>query len=115
MKGFRVLQRGCRFQAADAHQGQKSFPVEPVFVLLTFKTLQENVDFFSGLFLRQVAEAVWNAQVAVVFRDLVLQDQVIAERIPGQVRKKAVILVAVVVGIDCLYAGLYLAGIVGGK
>ena len=44
-------------------------------------------------------EDVWLAEIAVVLRDLVLEDQVVAERVPGQVARRAVILVEVASGV----------------
>ena len=43
----------------------------------------------------EVDEEVRRAQVAVVLRDLVLEDQMVAKRVPGQLRDEAMILVQI--------------------
>ena len=42
---------------------------------------------------------VWSAQVAIVFRDFVLEDEMISKRVPGQFREQPVILVRIVAGV----------------
>ena len=43
----------------------------------------------------EVDEHVRRAEVAVVLRDLVLEDQVVAEGVPGELRDEAVVLVEI--------------------
>ena len=61
-------------------------------------TVQE-VELPLDQFLRQRDVDVRAAEVAVDLRDLVLQDQVAAERVPGQLAGETVILVEVVAGV----------------
>ena len=42
------------------------------------------------------AEEIWRSEIAVVLRDLVLEDEVIAPRVPGELRNEAVILMPIV-------------------
>ena len=56
----------------------------------------ENAEFLLDQGLLERDENVWRSEIAVVLRDLVLEDEVVAKRVPGELAGEAVILVEVV-------------------
>ena len=81
---------------ADPHQRPEQLVVEPVLVPLAREDAREQSTFSSHELLVRRARRRWVAQVAVVLGDLVLEDQVVAERVPGQLAEEPVVLVQVV-------------------
>jgi hypothetical protein len=84
------------FHSAHAHQPKKSLRIEPALASLRLKGFHKETDFvFVDVFF-EGHEEIWLAQIAIVFRDFIFQDQVVAERVPRQFRNESMILVRVV-------------------
>src|SRR4029077_3677234 len=69
--------------------------LEPALCVLGLKGIHEVTHLLLVHLWRERHEHAWLSQVAVVFRDLVLQNQVIPKRIPGQFRDQAVVLMRI--------------------
>src|SRR6266850_7473592 len=83
---------GCgRLHAAQPHQREEGVFAEPVLVALRGEALHDG----ARLLLRgrrvERDEKVRRAEVGVVLRDLVFEDQVVAEGVPGELRDRAVV------------------------
>ena len=63
---------------------------------LRSEVLHQVLHFCGANRLAQRNEKIWGAEIAVIFRDFVLQDHVIAIRVPRQLAQEPVILVQVV-------------------
>ena len=87
-------------QAAHTHEAEERLVGEPVLVALGGEVLVEQGDLALGLRIAQRHIQVGCAQVAVVFWNLVFQDQVIAKGVPGQLAREAMILMQIVPGVN---------------
>ena len=87
--------RGALDSADAMHRGER-LACKPVLGLLTFEMLHEQRDLLSTDLLRKRHKYVGAAEIPVVFKDLILENQVIPESVPCQIRKDTVILMPVV-------------------
>ena len=74
---------------------QKQVLREPAPVELRREVREDQPDLPCCDLLRQVDERIGRADVPVVLRDLVLEDQVVAERVPRQLGDEAMVLVQI--------------------
>ena len=93
---LRVPARRARLGPAQAHEPEEELLVEPVLFALARERLSQQARLLACELLRHRDEDVRRAEVAVVLRDLVLEDQVVAPGVPRQLAHEAVILVQVV-------------------
>src|SRR5262245_46654547 len=84
-EGLRISSRRSRLDASYPHQGKKRLVCEPMAVLLRLESSRNESHFPATDRLIEVHKYVGRAQVAVVFRNFVLQDQMAPEGIPRQV------------------------------
>ena len=84
---------------AQAHQPEERLAVEPVLAGLGREVLLEQRQLPLHDLRRERHEHVRPPEVAVELRDLVLEDQVVAEGVPRQLAGESVILVEVVTGV----------------
>src|SRR6516164_11473624 len=71
------------FHAAQPHEGEKGLRFEPALRVLRLEGFHKVMDLLLVYCCRQRHKQIWLPQVSVVFRDLILQYQVISKRIPG--------------------------------
>src|SRR6185436_6984105 len=96
VKGFREA-AGCRaLDAADARERAEGIRCEPRTRALRWEALHEAADLVLELLGGERDVDVRVPEVALVLRDLVLEHEVRAERVPGQLRDEPVVLVPVV-------------------
>ena len=74
----------------------KLLRVNQCFVVWVWKCFRRSSIFRSQQFLGKRHENLGTAQVAIVFEDFILEDQVISEGVPGEVRQDPVILMPVI-------------------
>src|SRR5215467_7162560 len=79
VEGFSVATRRIAFHAAEAHQGKKGFRLEPPLLALGLKNLHEVINLLLVDLLLERDEEAGLPHVAVVFWNLILQDQMVAE------------------------------------
>src|SRR6266403_5582247 len=96
VEGFRVLFGSPGLHATDSQESLKRIRREPVVVPLGLEAIHDEADLLLAGRLIQMHEEIRKAEVAVVFQNLVLKDQVIPKRVPGQVRDETVILMEIV-------------------
>jgi hypothetical protein len=87
--------RAARLDPAQAQQGPEGVVAEPGPAGLAGEALAQQLDLALAALGLQGHEQVGLAEVALVLGDLVLQDQVAAEGVPGQLGHQPVVLVAV--------------------
>src|SRR5690625_4469654 len=87
--------RCVTLHAAKAHEPTKGVVVVPGLVELRGRVPTQHPKLVLHLRLRERYEHIGATQVAIPLRDLVLQDEVVTERVPGEVRDGAVTLVPV--------------------
>lgn len=87
--------RRIRFDAPEALKGQKSVLSKPVFGALGSKRLADISCFSFTSPAIQAHEEIGRAKIAVVLWNFVLQDEVVAKCIPGQLTDHSVVLVKV--------------------
>ena len=85
VKGFCTTCGRRTFDTADAMHGFKSIATKPMPGRLGREMFQEQFDLARTELVRERYENVGMANVAIIFEDFVLKDQMIAEGIPGQV------------------------------
>ena len=88
--------RRVRLDPPEAQQRAERSLVEPLAAVLGPVALLEDPDLLGDDGFGSVDEDVRRTEVAVELRDLVLEDQVVAERVPGQLAGEPVVLVRVV-------------------
>src|SRR5262245_30608245 len=81
---------------AKTHEPPEELAVEPVPVGLALEVLLEQPDLLDDRLLVQRDEDVRSTQVAIVLRDLVLEDEMVAKRVPRQLGRQPMILMEVV-------------------
>jgi hypothetical protein len=89
---FRIPSFGVRFDSANTKQGPKSVFRKPLLARLRAKRREYMANLrFTQPFVES-HEKVGGTKIAIVFRNLILEDQVIAECIPRKVRYEAMVL-----------------------
>src|SRR5271165_3543243 len=96
IEGLGISCRRVGFHPAEPQDRKKGLFVEPLLLALRVEAVDDDLDLAGAGRFFQRNEEVGGTQVTVVLRDLVLQDQVVAKRIPGEVGDQAVVLVPVV-------------------
>src|SRR5262249_12370840 len=86
---------GVRLDPAQTHERPERVPVEPLVAGLRRKRTHQVLDLAPRDALREGDVDIRRAEVPVVLRDLVLEDQVVAEGVSRELRKQPVILVGV--------------------
>src|SRR5438874_8282542 len=94
-KGLGVTARLGRLGAPQPHQTVKQFLREPPFVLLRGKVPHQALYFLACVGFAQRHEEIRRAQISVVFRDFVFEDEVIAKSVPRQLAYQTVVLVKI--------------------
>ena len=84
------------FDSADAVHCLEGAPGEPMLRCLSLKVVQEELNLSFASFLGKRHEHLRTTQVAIIFEDFILEDQVISECVPGEVRQDPVILMSVI-------------------
>lgn len=113
-----VTARSIAFHSPQSHEGEKCFRFKPALAVLGLKSIHDELDLFLTRLRPEGHKNAGPPQVAVVFWDFVLQNQMVPKRIPGQVGYQPVILMRVIVIVsedeirgDCLFQlledGLY--------
>src|SRR5690606_26721549 len=82
--------------AAQMHRCTEGLGPEPTLRLLRREAAHQVVDLATRDGRRERHEEVWPTQVAFVLRDLVLEDQVVAERLPSELGDQTMVLVTIV-------------------
>src|SRR5512132_589415 len=95
VEAFGQSRRRIRLQATKTQRRHEQISCEPALAALTPVTGKNDVDLPLADRFRQRREQPGRSEVTVVFRNLVFQDEVVAERVPGQLRNRAVVLVQV--------------------
>ena len=88
--------RGSSLDASKAHQTEERFLVEPESIGLRGEPIEHGPDLAPSEIVLQPNEHVGPAEISVVLGDLVLEDQVVTEGVPGQVGDRAVVLMSIV-------------------
>lgn len=95
IEGFCITALGVAFHPAEAHQRSKHVISEPTFGMLGLEGRHDELELPLACFIVDLNKEVGLSQVAVKLRNFVLQDQVVAEGVPCEFRKKAVILMRI--------------------
>src|SRR2546422_5147044 len=95
VEAFSVSSGRVRFHAPHPQDRPKQIFREPLLGLLRLEALDNIPDLALADRLVQLDEGVRGSEVAVVFGDLVLEDQMVAEGVPGQLGNETVILMTV--------------------
>ena len=95
VKALGVSREGPAFHSAQAHQRHESFFGKPVLVPLRAERRLKVPDLLSARSHIEGHEAVGRAKIAIELGDLVLENQMIAEGVPGEIRQRAVVLMAI--------------------
>src|SRR5882724_2750211 len=93
---FRVFVGGFRLHATESEQRLERIRREPVLVALGLEAIHDETDLLLADRPVEMHVEVWNAEIAVIFQNLVLEDQVIPVGVPGQVRDESMILMQIV-------------------
>ena len=96
MEGFGIPTGSVAFHTPQAHQRPERAFFEPTLGSLRREGVHQILDLLLAQFRRKWNVAIRLAQVAVIFGDLVLQDQMVAKCIPSQFRDQAMVLMCVV-------------------
>src|SRR5215467_5757917 len=94
-----VAARRVGLHPAQTHHGHERLPPEPVLVVLAGEALEDvgHLRLVMGRLERD--EQIRRAEVAVVLRDLLFQDEMTAEGVPGELADQPVVLVEVAPGV----------------
>src|SRR5436190_529495 len=84
------------FNSAQSHQRAERVGRKPVLVSLALEVAQQRGDFALGDFAGHRHVNIRSAEVAVVFWNFVLEHEMTPERVPGEIRQHAMILVSIV-------------------
>src|SRR5258706_9714548 len=93
---FGIFVGSVGFDAAQSQNRGKNIFGEPVLAFLAFEALHDGSDFLAGDRLAQGYKQVGCPKISIVFDDFVFQDQVVPERVPGQLGNQPVVLVEVI-------------------
>lgn len=80
----------------DSMHGLESIRSEPMLGGLSLEVFHEQLDLAATKLLGEWGKEIWTTQIAIVFEDLVLKNQMISEGVPGQVRQNAVVLMPII-------------------
>ena len=80
--------------------GKKRFLRKPMFIRLTAEPAKNGPNFFPTRFLLQVDQKIRRTKIPVIFRDFVLQDEMVPKCIPRQLRYQPMILMPVATIMD---------------
>ena len=83
-------------EPAQAHQPAKRLRVVPVLSRLGREVTKHEIELAIDHVVFERNVQIWAPEVAVPLRDLVLEDQVIAERVPRELAGEAMVLVPVI-------------------
>ena len=95
IKSFGVSARGIAFHTAQSHQRLKRFGLKPTLSTLRLESIHDVSNFLLAHIGLKRHEDTRLSHVAVIFGDLVFENQMIPKRIPGQFRQEAMILVGI--------------------
>src|SRR5262245_21672728 len=93
---FRIIVGRVALHTPHAHERAKQIFREPSLLPLAREAGEDGLDLTPAQPLVERDEEVRNTEIAVVLGYLVLQNEVISERVPGQLRDQAVVLVEIV-------------------
>lgn len=96
MKSFGKPRWGGGFDATQPQQAVEKILGEPLFASLRAEVAHQVFHLLATNRLTQRDEEVRRAQVCIVFRDFIFQDQVVPKSVPGQIAHHAVVLVQIV-------------------
>src|SRR5262245_7227428 len=83
MAGFRITARCVALDAVQQHEPEKCFLGEPALRTLRAKATHQQPHLAARIGARERNEQIGSAEIAVEFRDLVFENPVITERVPG--------------------------------
>src|SRR4051812_32384566 len=83
VEGLRVARGRIGLQAPEPEDGHERLFVEPMLLSLRSEAIDNMTDLCRADRLCQRNKEIRSAHIAVVFRDLIFQDQVVSKRIPG--------------------------------
>ena len=89
---FRVALRGVAFESAQPKHPVERVGGEPRFLALTNEAFEDRLDLATAKGVVQLHKEVRVADVTIVLRDLVLEDEVVAEGVPSEFADQTVIL-----------------------
>src|SRR3984893_15825049 len=95
MKALRPTGARSSFHTPQAHQGLKRLGVEPRLGALARVAAQERAGFGGGMCVGELHIDVGGSEPALVLPNLVLEQQVAAKRVPGELAHETMILVLV--------------------
>lgn len=95
IESFGILFRNVRFDSAQAQQRAEGLFLKPVLAFLRLEAAQDEVNLLTAERFREANKEIGRTQVAIVFRNLVFQNQMVPETVPGQLADQAMILVQV--------------------
>src|SRR4051812_35298549 len=95
MKSFGVTRQRSRLDSTQPHQTEERVFREPVLGTLRAEVLEEQFSFAASDGFVEMHKEVRQAEIAIEFRDFVLKNQMIAERVPRQFANQPMILVQV--------------------
>jgi len=95
VEAFGIPTRRITLHPAYAHQAKKGLTLEPAFRLLRLKRHKQIIDFCSVLFGVQWYKKIWPPKIPIIFRNLILENQMIPKRIPRKTGDLPMILVCV--------------------
>jgi hypothetical protein len=91
---------GCvALDATEPHERAETLLAEPLAVVLRSEVLGEDAHLLAAQLVGQLNEHAGLPEVTVILRHLVLEDEVVAERLSCELRHQAVVLVGIRVGI----------------
>lgn len=96
MERFRVTARGSTLHSAKPQQSEESLLGEPVLCSLRSEHVDQRFALSVSGALAQRHVQVRSAQISIPFRNLVFENELVPESVPGQVGDHSVILVPVV-------------------
>ena len=96
VEGLCISVRSIRLHAAKPEDAQEEILREPPPIPLGLEVREEVLDLPLGKPIVEMDEDVGGTQVAVVLGNLVLEDEMVAKRVPGELRCESVILVPIV-------------------
>src|SRR5215813_14260723 len=95
IKRFRIVTRRVAFHPPQAEERSEELLRKPAFARLTRETLQDGVQLATAERGVQGDEDIGGTEIPIVLGNLVLQDEVITERVQREFRDEPVILVQV--------------------
>src|SRR5258708_39432180 len=96
IESFRAAGGRDTFDPPDPMHSLEGVAGKPVSGRLSLEVLHQQFDFTQTELLRDRHEHIRMAKVAIVLKYFVFKNQMISERVPGQVRQDPVVLMAVI-------------------